>query len=456
MVIKNNDYHPMNKGFYIASQILRRPWAIDFRFAEAHKHIPNMLFSGLSFDTREDLKHDKRSIPFLIQDARKPYTQSYIDFSDASEGSIAVIPVIGPLMKFDVEDCGMVTVGMSSLGRAIQDADENPNISSIILYMDTPGGTVDGTQSLADIVAKTSKPVVTFVDGLMASAGMWIGSQSDYIIAENTTTEIGSIGVCYSFFDNLKQLEAEGTTFHYIVPDESADKNATFMAALKGEYGPIIESELRPLVNMFRDEVNTGRNGVETSAMTGKVFFAFEALQHNLIDEIGNFQRAVDKASELATNQKQKLFQNSKKNMKTFTKLSAILALSEILQVEDTSASTAFTVEQIEAIESALISGEADLSLLQQRLAETETERDNLTAQVTTIQADLDTATSRVAEVEGQIVTQAARIAELEQDPPAVVVTTTTDNEDKVNDNVSSDPDAQKIFKTFQAISGAK
>ncbi|MDD4516763.1 MAG: S49 family peptidase [Massilibacteroides sp.] len=446
----------MNKGFYIASQILRRPWAIDFRFAEAHKHIPNMLFSGLSFDTREDLKHDKRSIPFLIQDARKPYTQSYIDFSDASEGSIAVIPVIGPLMKFDVEDCGMVTVGMSSLGRAIQDADENPNISSIILYMDTPGGTVDGTQSLADIVAKTSKPVVTFVDGLMASAGMWIGSQSDYIIAENTTTEIGSIGVCYSFFDNLKQLEAEGTTFHYIVPDESADKNATFMAALKGEYGPIIESELRPLVNMFRDEVNTGRNGVETSAMTGKVFFAFEALQHNLIDEIGNFQRAVDKASELATNQKQKLFQNSKKNMKTFTKLSAILALSEILQVEDTSASTAFTVEQIEAIESALISGEADLSLLQQRLAETETERDNLTAQVTTIQADLDTATSRVAEVEGQIVTQAARIAELEQDPPAVVVTTTTDNEDKVNDNVSSDPDAQKIFKTFQAISGAK
>ena len=445
----------MNKGFYIASQILRRPWAIDFRFAEAHKHIPNMLISGLSFDTRDDLKQDKRSIPFLIQDARKPFTQSYIDFSDASEGSIAVIPVIGPLMKFDVEDCGMVTIGMSSLGRAIQDADENPNISSIILYMDTPGGTVDGTQSLADIVANTSKPVVTFVDGLMASAGMWIGSQSDYIIAENTTTEIGSIGDCYSFFDNLKQLEAEGTTFHYIVPDESADKNATFMAALKGEYGPIIESELRPLVNMFRDEVNTGRNGVETSAMTGKVFFATEALQHNLIDEIGNFQRAVDKASELAI-KKQTENNPKNKNMKSFSKLSAILALSEILQVEETSASTAFTVEQIEAIEAALTSGEADLSLLQQRLAQTETERDNLTAQVTTIQADLDTATSRVAEVEGQIVTQAARIAELEKDPPAVVVTTTTDNDGEGKDNASTDTDAQKIFKTFQAISGAK
>ncbi|NCB70073.1 MAG: hypothetical protein EOM47_14685, partial [Bacteroidia bacterium] len=208
----------MQKGFYIASQILRRPWAIDFRFAEAHKHIPNMLLSGLAFDTQENLKQDKRTIPYVISDARKPYTQSFIDFSEAPENSIAVIPIIGPLMKYDVEDCGMITIGMGSLGRIIQDAVDNPNISAIILYMDTPGGTVDGTQSLAHIIEKANqqKPVITFVDGLMASAGTWLGSKSGYIIAENTTTEIGSIGVCYSFFDNLKQLEAEGTTFHYI------------------------------------------------------------------------------------------------------------------------------------------------------------------------------------------------------------------------------------------------
>ncbi len=445
----------MQKGFYIASQILRRPWAIDFRFAEAHKHVPNMLFSGLDIDTRENLKQDKRTIPYLISDARKPYTQSFIDFSESPENSIAVIPVIGPLMKYDIEDCGMVTIGMASLGRNIQDAADNPNISAIILYMDTPGGTVDGTQGLADIVAKANmvKPVITFVDGLMASAGMWIGSKSGYIIAENTTTEIGSIGVCYSFFDNMKQLEADGTTFHYIVPEESADKNAPFMAALKGEYELIINTELRPLVNMFRDEVKTGRGKVDDSAMTGKVFFAEEALTLNLIDEIGSFQRAVETASELIQAIKISETKKSKK-MKTFTRLNTIFGI-EGIEITD-EASAAFTVEQLEA-------AELNVEQLHTTILQTTTDAETAAADLATANGtilqqstDAETATARITALEAEVAQQQTRIAELEEDPELKVVLAEGDDAGDHEDVKPKDAGAARMKKKFQAISGAK
>lgn len=446
----------MQKGFYIASQILRRPWAIDFRFAEAHKHIPNMLLSGLAFDTQENLKQDKRTIPYVISDARKPYTQSFIDFSEAPENSIAVIPIIGPLMKYDVEDCGMITIGMGSLGRIIQDAVDNPNISAIILYMDTPGGTVDGTQSLAHIIEKANqqKPVITFVDGLMASAGTWLGSKSGYIIAENTTTEIGSIGVCYSFFDNLKQLEAEGTTFHYIVPEESADKNAPFMAALKGEYDLIIESELRPLVNMFRDEVRKGRGEVENSAMTGKVFFAEEALSLNLIDEIGSFQRAVEKASELAQTQTKSSKTQTKKKMKTLTRLAAIFGI-EAFEINDEADAVDITIEQMEAAELSLEQLHASLDQANADLGTANDDLGTATQTISTLNQDAETAQARIRALEAEVEQHQARIAELEEDPELKIVPKDGDDNPQ-EETASKDPGAARMKKKFQAISGAK
>ena len=59
----------------------------------------------------------------------------------------------------------------------------NPDIKAIVLALDTPGGTVDGVSDVVDAInaAKAIKPVVTYADGLLASAGVWIGSTSNAI-----------------------------------------------------------------------------------------------------------------------------------------------------------------------------------------------------------------------------------------------------------------------------------
>jgi len=451
----------MHNGIYIASQILRRPWAIDPRFAEANQHIPHMLVSGAAIETHVDMRQDPRTKPYYISDASKPFTRS-LDFSQVPAGSIAIIPLVGPLMKEDVEDCGMLTMGMSSIGRSIQEADENSNISAMILYADTPGGTVDGTQSLADVIAAAKKPVIVFVDGLMASAGVWVGSQADYIIAENTSTEVGSVGVMMSFADMQPMWEKEGIKFHYIVPEESADKNKNMIDALKGDYTGIVENQLKPLVYMFRDAVRRGRSKVRDESMTGKVYFAEEALSRGLIDEIGSFQRAVEKASELAD----KFNKNTRTSKKTsltmkYPKLSALLGLSAIEVDDDNFAS--FSTEQLDVAEAALeqyqvatleVTEGPTVEELQQQITSLTTERDLAQSGLTQTQSQLDSVNTKAAELEATIQTQSTRITELEADPEAVVVTKT--GEESVADDLPKDPGAQKMYKKFQATSGVK
>ncbi|NCB43571.1 MAG: hypothetical protein EOM59_13275, partial [Clostridia bacterium] len=265
--------------------------------------------------------------------------------------------------------------------------------------------------------------------------------------------EIGSIGVCYSFFDNLKQLEAEGTTFHYIVPEESSDKNAPFMAALKGEYDLIIESELRPLVNMFRDEVRKGRGEVENSAMTGKVFFAEEALSLNLIDEIGSFQRAVEKASELAQTQTKSSKTQTKKKMKTLTRLAAIFG-KEAFEANEDATHVAISIELMEAAELSL---EQLHATLDQATADLGTANDDLgtaSKTISTLNTAAETAQARITALEAEVRQHQARIAELEQDPDLKIVP--KEGDDDSDPPTVKDLGAARMKKKFQAISGAK
>jgi ClpP class serine protease len=104
-----------------------------------------------------------------------------------------------------------------------------------------PGGTVDGTEALANSVKSVEKPVVTFVDGLMASAAFWVGSQADEIIASTDTDEIGSVGVLLSFADLQPYWESLGIKFHKLVASTSPDKTKIWEDLRTGSTIPILK-----------------------------------------------------------------------------------------------------------------------------------------------------------------------------------------------------------------------
>ncbi len=122
---------------------------------------------------------------------------------------VAVIKAMGTLAKGQTSLGGTSTV---QLRRDIRQAAGNPEIGSILLAIDSPGGTVSGISDLASDVkaASSRKPVVAHIDDLGASAAYWLASSADAIYANAPTALIGSIGTFQAVYDSSAAAEKAG------------------------------------------------------------------------------------------------------------------------------------------------------------------------------------------------------------------------------------------------------
>lgn len=131
-------------------------------------------------------------------------------------GQVAIIEMSGELMKFTSSlSAGTSTVATRRQLRAAADDDD---VGAIVIRIDSPGGTVSGTQDLADDVAAAAakKPVYAFIEDLGASAAYWVASQASKIYAANTTTIVGSIGTFAVIEDSSGAAAMEGVKVHVI------------------------------------------------------------------------------------------------------------------------------------------------------------------------------------------------------------------------------------------------
>lgn len=105
------------------------------------------------------------------------------------------------------------------IGDQIRDALADEEVRAIILHIDSPGGTVDGTADLANLIfeGRGQKPIVAFVDGLMASAAFWIGSAADRVVISGDTTMVGHVGVISTHTDFSRAYEMQGVRTTRIV-----------------------------------------------------------------------------------------------------------------------------------------------------------------------------------------------------------------------------------------------
>jgi signal peptide peptidase SppA len=308
----------------LAGKILSNVWLISPAYVHAIMPGVIALLKGEKGDDDfSSIRADHR--PFLYMDdddaSIKTTAGPSSPFENASPGSVAVISLKGVMMKDD-QWCG--PQGTATIAEYIRKADANPNISSIVLKIDSPGGTVDGTETLAKTIKSTKKPVVAWVDGTMASAAMWAGSACDEIIASGKTDVIGSIGTMMSFADVRPVFEQQGVVFHDILASQSTNKNIEFREALKGNYSPLIENILDPTNKVFIKAIKENRAGKldpeNEEVFTGKIYLAEQAKKAGLIDDIGELDFAVSRAQKLAGTKAQN--SNSTPNMKVNLKAS--------------------------------------------------------------------------------------------------------------------------------------
>ncbi|TYP72343.1 MULTISPECIES: signal peptide peptidase SppA [Nitrosomonas] len=212
---------------------------------------------------------------------------------------VAVIPIHGVIAKkmnmFDAISGGVST---QLVARDIRAAVDDPAVKSILLHIDSPGGTVDGTQTLANLVKEASaiKPVMTFADGVMASAAYWIGSAASEIVSSGDTTQIGSIGVVTTHKDISKAEEKSGVKTTEI----SAGKYkriASQFSPLSEEAQAHLQDQVDQLYTIFVDSVAENRDVssdvVLEQMADGRVFLSKEALKRGMIDHIATFEQTI-------------------------------------------------------------------------------------------------------------------------------------------------------------------
>lgn len=308
----------------------------------------------------------------LVGSDRSPYVSKDLSYSNASAGSVAVISITGPIMKHD--NCG--DPGTKTYERLINSALSNPNISAIVLQVDTPGGTVSGTESLHNTIRNASKPIVTLAEDLMASAGYWFGSGAQHVMAYTTSTQIGSIGTMISFADFQGLWEKMGIKFHTIFADESKDKNAAFLEARAGNYKRMREESLNPINERFLSSVKENRKGKLNleleNVLTGKVYVATDALKFGLIDSIGNLNDAIDKAFELSSGSSAENSKTKNTNMKKVTLTAAHSALLALCGVSIAAGQDSVDVD-LDAVNAAVAKQATDLKTAQDEVAATKT-----------------------------------------------------------------------------------
>lgn len=388
-------------SFYFASQLLRGKWLLEPLFLESQGAIvANYLNKYTEFQKQEpDLM---AAFAIEAKSANGVRYSWYSGFDKAPEGSVAVIRIRGTLMKED-QDCG--PIGMESIGEIIKSADEHHNISAIVLHIDSPGGTVDGTEALANIVKGTQKPTVAFIDGMMASAAFWIGSSADERMASTDTDEVGSVGVLSSFGDVQPYWEKLGVKFHTITASTSPDKVKMWEDVRAGKYDEYRKEVLDVIDAKFMNSVRENLPNIKDEHLTAKCYFARDVMGI-MVDSIGTLEDAILRASELAQqkqntagsngSQAQTQISNQKSMSKKYLKIQKALGSQDALELEADGGRT-FTSEEMDSLETALaansgeeLQGQLDRANLDlQQANQTVADRDQTIAELNQQIADL-------------------------------------------------------------------
>ena len=397
--------------FTILSSLLREAWLIDPSYAQAQLPLIQNLFAGNQLPAAE-LPALPEQLAYSLDGAEARSAGAY---DSTGAGSVAVIDITGPVMKYD--SCS--SYGTQSYSRYIQQALDHPNIAAIVLRMDTPGGQVAGTATLADTIANRSKPILVHVtDGILASAGVWIAAPADKIYASQPTDGIGSIGVYTTLINPKGAYDAMGVEIIDIYADGSEDKNGSYRAAMAGDTS-LMKQDLNFIRERFVATVQKHRPQVKETALTGKVFNAKKAQNEGLIDGIKSFQDVVNEAAALAANYKKPSKTGTKaetqtdtENMK-FSFLPASVAALKGLdseQITEENLAAANADFQAKVNDSLEIVQAGALEAMESEHAHTAAELATATEQLATATADLATATQALADANAEIETlKAAR-----------------------------------------------
>ena len=229
----------------------------------------------------------------LIEDA--------LDFDDIGGDKVAVIPFEGAITK---KRSKFAEASAIEIRKLVRTAANDPQVSRIVLKIDSPGGAVSGIDDLAFEVreAAKKKPVIAFIEDLGASAAYWVASQATEIVSNNSAF-VGSLGVYGVLYDTSEQMKREGIEVHVV---SSGGVKGAGVPGTKITKDVIADEQriIDAITEIFKANVAAGRDLSEkevTALFDGRIHPAKEAIKLGLVDRIDSLESTFTTKAEEET-----------------------------------------------------------------------------------------------------------------------------------------------------------
>ncbi len=235
----------------------------------------------------------------ISEDGKQVRGQWALDDNSQNFPFVSVLTVDGPITR----NGGGCSYGSIDHRNMMINAANHPLCRGHIFIINTPGGSAwakNDYEQAINYARSLGQPVIAFIDGMCASAGMYLASLCDERYYMHPKDEIGCIGVMASFYTQADGSKNQFTdeTYHELYDPESFDKNREFRDIANDGDSEKLVKELAELGVEFRADIKKACPAAKDEHLHGKVFDA-EEVNGILMDDQSDFFSCVKRCFDL-------------------------------------------------------------------------------------------------------------------------------------------------------------
>lgn len=275
----------------LLAEFYTTPWVLDFAIHEKMEMILERWAAGQRLTPEQ--------VQAAVGDAPQRAAQRREQSAAAGGGAVAVIPVHGVLThRAHAKQISTTMTSAEELSAVIRAASQSPEIGSIVLDIDSPGGSVFGVQEVGDTImsARASKPIIAVANAQAASGAYWIGSQATEFVV-TPSGAVGSIGAFMVHEDRSEKYAKDGVKRTYVHAGKYKVEGNDG-APLEGEGLAYAQHMVDSFYSSFVHAVAKGRGlGVDVvrgpAFGEGRMLLAREAVANGMADRVATLDEVI-------------------------------------------------------------------------------------------------------------------------------------------------------------------
>ena len=371
------------------------------------------------------------------------------------EPFVNVMPVDGPITR----NGGACSYGSRDIRDWMMKAADNKFCQGHVLHINTPGGSAwakNDFQQGIDYAHARGQRVIAFIDGLCASAGMYLASLCDEVYVMNPKDQLGCVGVMAAFC-TMKSGEKfmSGETYHEYYATKSINKNKEMRDIAENDDAKLLIEELDNLEAEFRADMKAAFPNAKDEHLDGKIFDAKDVMGilcdgqmmlGDVISRVFNLANGTEQPIERTANRKiakrskagsgEPMQQALAAGEETAKKVDNILSttLNTINMKEKFPAVFALLgVEEMQMQEGGAFMNEGLLATLNANIEAAQKEKADALALVESLTAEKNDLTAKVEELTAQAETKEAEHAKAIEDLNAAHATAIEEKDNQIS-----------------------